>query len=118
MNTILATLVKFTSAADRNAKSSGGFGGVTSGNARLVRCETPFPFEKYDSRRGEYVTRTTRYIWVSTSCVMGEWETYAFPAYSNGKVHSWFELPGSQRHDFDMADPHDVVLGEMGVKLS
>lgn len=114
MNPILATLVKFTSAADRMAqRGNNGFGAL--GDSCLVRVNVPVSFDAYDRKRNEYRTRTTRYIWVSTSCVGGQWETYAFPAYSNGKVHSWSEMSGSQRHDFDASDMHAVVLGEMDI---
>ena len=115
MNAILATLVKFTSASERNAKANRSYGGTVLGASCLVKLATPVPFGRNRKKDKE---RTTRYIWVSTSCVMGQWETYAFPAYSNGKVHDWCEMYGSQRHDADASDMHAVVLGEMGITMS
>jgi hypothetical protein len=117
MMTILATLVQFTSAADRNAKRGDGYGTVL-GDSCLVKLAEPVKFGGSYRHGKKTKERTTRYIWVSTSCVGGEWETYAFPAYSNGKVHCWREMYGSQRHDADMSDPHAVVLGEMNIAVA
>jgi dTDP-D-glucose 4,6-dehydratase len=113
MNT--AKLVSFKSAADRNAVSRNSF--TTLGNAGTYRMTEPLAFEKYNRKTNEYEKRTTRYVWVSTSCVMGEWETYIFPAYSNGKVHDWSEMSGSRRHDFDLKDPHGVVFADMDCEV-
>lgn len=114
MNAIQATIVKFTSAEERNAKRGAGFGDL--GASVLVKLATPVAFST--KRKNDSKKRTTRYIWVSTAEVGGEWETYAFPAYSNGKVHCWQEMYGSQRHDAFASDMHAVVLGEMGIELS
>jgi hypothetical protein len=107
MNTISATLVKLIT--DRQGNSF-----ASPGVARLIRLDTPFPIgTSYRSKRKVAKERTTRYIFISTSCVMGEVETYAFPAYSNGKVFDFCELPGSMKGTSD----HSEVLSAMGIEV-
>jgi hypothetical protein len=112
MNAILAlaTLVAFTPASERRSDSF-----RQSGNAACFKLAVPAKFHGFNKRTGEYEERTTRYVWISTSCIMGQWETYAFPAYSNGKVHCWHEMYASMRHDADeFADPIAEVLKGLG----
>jgi len=33
------------------------------------------------------------------------------------KVHDWSEMSGSRRHDFDLKDPHGVVLADMDCEV-
>ena len=109
MNTISATLVR-----SDNSRSNGGISFVTSGAAALYKLDTPIKIgTSYRSKRKVPKERTTRYVWVSTSSVMGEIETYAFAAYSSGKVFDWSELEGSQRGTSN----HMKVLAGMGITV-
>jgi hypothetical protein len=88
--------------------------GNALGLAATYRLSVPVSFHVYDKRTGDYVIRKARYVWVSTAQVLGEWETYAFPAYSSGKVVNWGELPGSMK---DTRDHHEV-LERMGYDIA
>jgi hypothetical protein len=108
MNTISATLVR-----SDNSRSNGGISFVTPGAAALYKLDTPIKIgTSYRSKRKVPKERTTRYVWVSTSSVMGEIETYAFAAYSSGKVFG-SELEGSQRGTSN----HMKVLADMGITV-
>ena len=108
MNTITATLVR----ADDSRSSGVSF--VQHGGAALYKLDTPIKIgTSYRSKRKVPKERTTRYVYVSTSSVMGEIETYAFAAYSSGKVFDWSELEGSQRGTSN----HMKVLADMGITV-
>jgi hypothetical protein len=113
--TIVATLSHFS---DRTKPRPGRTDRL--GPAATYRLSEPLRYEDYDRKLGDYRTHETRYIWVSTAEVMGRWETYIFPCYASGKVHSWGELPGSVRHDTWYLDDqtHESVLTEAGFTVA
>lgn len=80
-------------------------GYATFGPAALYRLSEPYT---YDVERPP-----CDYVFVSTARVMGEWETYAFPADASGDCLSWAELPCSMKGPSTHAD----VLKEMGHEL-
>lgn len=93
-----ATLVKQHSKRESNSS-------VTFGAAALYRLSKPY---QYDDEKPP-----CEYMFVSTSCVLGTWETYAFPAVESGDCLSWGELPGSEKE----TRSHATVLGNMGYEL-
>lgn len=80
-------------------------GSVTFGDAALYRLSEPY---RYDDEKPP-----CEYMFVSTSCVLGTWETYAFAADEAGDCLSWAELPGSEKETLS----HVTVLGNMGYAL-
>lgn len=79
---------------------------VTFGDAALYRLSEPLTYDDEKPPCG--------HVFVSTSCVLGTWETYAFAASESGDVLSWAELSGSEKETLD----HERVLGNMGYELA
>ena len=106
----VATLVAYS---DRQGVDRGY--GMALGAAACYRLSEPLTFEgRYDEATDSYPMRSTRYVWVSTAQVCGEWETYAFASYANGKVHMWRELRGSRKDELD----HTVILENLGYEVA
>lgn len=117
--TLGAAVATLSHISDRSPEALAARGRTfTSGNrlglAATYKLSVPVSYQVYDRRTGEYVTRKARYVWVSTAQVCGDWETYAFPAYSSGKVANWGELPGSMKDTLD----HHEVLERLGYDIA
>lgn len=64
------------------------------------------PIDGYDGKSSDHV-------YLSTACVLGDWETYAFLCDAKGEVISWSELPCSMKGEFSHAD----VLADAGYSI-
>lgn len=98
-----ATLVKTQDRTARNDST------VRFGDAALYKLSEPYEWAGYDEEK-----KTCEFMFVSTSCVMGEWETYAFAAKEDGDCISWSELPGSEKGTRE----HAPVLQNMGYEIA
>lgn len=78
---------------------------VQFGRAALYKLSEPY---RYDDEKPP-----CEFMFVSSSTVMGEPETYAFAAKEDGDCLSWSELPGSEKGDAS----HAQVLRNMGYVL-
>ena len=106
MNAILATQIKLIT--DRKGSSF-----AQPGKAQLLKLAEPLPIGISYRSRSKRKERTTRYIYVSTSTVMGEVETYVFACYSSGRIFDYSELYGSMKGTSD----HNKVLAAMGIEV-
>ena len=69
------------------------------------------PLEQADWDSG--TTQSHTYVWVSQAAPLGDWETYIFPADSEGVPTSWGELDGSRK---GFISPDDLMR-ELGYEV-
>lgn len=73
---------------------------------KLYKLSEPYEVKSYDGT----VERTIDHVVVSAVGVLGEPETYVFPANEAGEVVAWGELPGSFRGALDHGAAIDGFL--------
>lgn len=82
-----------------------------TGDARLYRCEPPMPYRaSWDAEEDSL----TEFVVVSATCVLGDPETYVFPADAEGEIVWWGEIGGSFRGGLD----HSRALAESGYAIT
>jgi hypothetical protein len=80
------------------------------GDARLYRVEPPMVSVEYNAASNDFEPTDQFLVILSAVTVLGEPETYIFPANEAGEVVSWTEMPGSQKGTLS----HDQVLVSLG----
>jgi hypothetical protein len=72
----------------------------------LYRLDPPLSRASYD----DDIIDVIEYVVVSAVAVLGQPETFIFPADGNGDVLDWLELPGSYRGGYDHEEALDGLL--------
>lgn len=103
MNEKIAAIVKRD-----HRDTPGDYPGVM-GEATTYYLDPPLEQAAWDTG----ATQSHAYVWVSQAAPLGDWETYIFPADSDGEVTSWGELDGSRK---GLVTP-DNLMRELGYKV-
>lgn len=83
------------------------------GDKLLLRMDPPLASSEFNPDTNEYEPVAHEYVVSSATTVLGEPETYLFPATRDGEIVNWRELEGSQKGTLSHAD----VLAALGYAI-